>query len=70
MLSRKMQDMFRILYTEPWDFTNYLEEFIELILQETCYDVKYVKNIFMQIAFTITCSMQERNTGDLSLIHI
>ena len=67
MLSRKMQDMFRILYTEPWDFTNYLEEFIELILQETCYDVKYVKNIFMQIAFTITCSMQERNTGDCSL---
>ena len=59
--------MFRILYTEPWDFTNYLEEFIELILQETCYDVKYVKNIFMQIAFTITCSMQERNTGDCSL---
>lgn len=66
-LSRKMQDMFRVLYTEPLDFTGLLEEFIDLIEQETCYDVKYVKNIFMQIAFTITCSMQERNTGDCPL---
>ena len=48
-----MQDMFRVLYTEPWDFTDLLEEFIELIVQETRYDVKYVKNIFMQIALPL-----------------
>lgn len=63
-LSRKMQDMFRVLYTSPEDFEGLLEEFIDLILQEDCYDVEYIKNIFTQITFTISCSMQEKSNGD------
>ena len=64
MLSRKMQDMFRVLYTSPGDFEGLLDEFIELTLREDCYDVEYIKNIYTQIAFTISCSMQEKNNGD------
>lgn len=63
-LSRKMQDMFHVLYTDPQAFKSLLEEFITLIHSEDCYDVDFIKNIFTQIAFTISSSMQERNNTE------
>ena len=62
ILSRKMQDMFRILYTRPEDFEDLLEDFIGMMLEDNSYDPEYVRNIFTQVAFTISCSMREKNT--------
>lgn len=64
LLSRKMQELLRTLNTAPEDFPQLLEEFIELLLQSDLYNVEYVKNIITQIAFTLSCSVQEKNGGD------
>lgn len=65
MLSRKMQEMFRVLYSDSKAFENYLEDFINLIYEGNYHDSECVKNIFTQIAFAISCCLRQNSTGDV-----
>lgn len=67
MLSRKMQEMFQVLYSDPKAFEPRLDDFISLIYEGNYHDSECVKNIYTQVAFAISCCLRKNSTGDVSV---
>lgn len=64
VLSKKMQEINRILKQNPAEVMLYLDEFVELLQRDNKYDANYVKNIFVQVAFSFSDMLYHNNKGD------
>lgn len=67
VLSKKMQELCEVLRQNPSESLECLDSFISLIEENNRYDVKYVKNIFVQIAFSISQTLYKHNTGTMQI---
>lgn len=67
VLSRIMQELCGSLRRNPAESTEKLDAFLTLIEENNRYDVEYVKNIFVQIAFCVSQVLYEHNTGDIRI---
>jgi len=67
VLSKKMQELCEVLRQNPAESLECLDSFISLIEENNRYDVKYVKNIFVQIAFSISQTLYKNNTGTMQI---
>lgn len=63
VLSKKMQELCEVLAKNPGEAEKHLDAFIALLEENNRYDVAYVKNIFVQIAFSISQTLYKYNTG-------
>ena len=64
LLSRKLQELYRAANRSPEEFTECLDAFIDLLEQDDRYDAEYVRAIFAQIAFQISCVLDRCSPGD------
>lgn len=67
VLSKKMQELCEVLRNNPSESLDRLDSFISLIDENNRYDVEYVKNIFVQIAFSISQTLYKHNTGTMQI---
>ncbi len=67
ILSRIMQELCGSLRRNPAESTEKLDAFLTLIEENNRYDVEYVKNIFVQIAFSVSQALYEHNTGAIRI---
>lgn len=67
VLSKIMQALCGSLRGNPAEAAENLDAFITLIEENNRYDVEYVKNIFVQIAFSVSQALYERNTGAVQI---
>ena len=64
VLTKKMQELFQLLNRrEAEDILKCLDEFTTLLEQDNRYDVDYVRTLFLQIAFSISNTLDCRS-GD------
>ncbi len=67
VLSRTMQALCGSLRRNPAGSIENLDAFLVLIEENNRYDVEYVKNIFVQIAFSVSQALYEHNTGAMQI---
>lgn len=63
ILSKKLQKLYLTLERTPKEFREYLDEFVGIFENDIQYPVEYVRDIFSQIAFHISCVLNMNNTG-------
>lgn len=67
VLSKKMQELCEALRKNPKESAECLDSFIALVEENNRYDVAYVKNIFVQLAFWVSQMLYQYNTGTMQI---